>query len=209
MDDDQEVLDLLAREIRDPDLRRRIFTLLQRDPATLTPQEQELVEHTVGGILSAETERLRAEAERLQGPWWWLPRFLRKPRRPSDPSSASPSRGSRQMTAAASAEDRDDDISVRGYLRQLRWIAPVLLVAWLGMWALGMARQGVPLAAALFSWAFITVAVGPLIWVRSSVRSDAPGRWRALGLALLWFVGVLALLGIGYALVMAVLSGIW
>jgi hypothetical protein len=209
MDDDQEVLDLLAREIRDPDLRRRIFTLLQRDPATLTPQEQELVEHTVGGILSAETERLRAEAERLQGPWWWLPRFLRKPRRPSDPSSAPPGRDLRQMTAAASAEDRDDDISVRGYLRQLRWIAPGLLVIWLGMWALGMARQGVPLAAALFSWAFITVAVGPLIWVRSSVRSDAPGRWRALGLALLWFVGVLALFGIGYVLVMAVLSGGW
>ncbi len=209
MDDDQEILDLLAREIRDPDLRRRIFTLLQRDPATLTPQEQQLVEHTVGGILSAETERLRAEAERLQGPWWWLPRFLRKPRRSPDPSSAPPGRGSRQMTAAASAEDRDDDISVRGYLRQLRWIAPGLLVVWLGIWALGMARQGVPLAAALFSWAFFTVAVGPLIWLRSSVRSDAPGRWRALGLALLWFVGVLALFGIGYALVMAVLSGGW
>ena len=208
MDDDQEILDLLAREIRDPDLRRRILTLLQRDPATLTPQEQQLVEHTVGGILSAETERLRAEAERLQGPWWWLPRFLRKPRRPSDPSSAPPGRGSRQMTAAAGAEDRDDDTSVRGYLRELRWIAPGLLVVWLGLWALGMARQGVPLAAALLSWAFITVAVGPLLWVWS-VRRDAPGRWRALGLALLWFVGVLALLGIGYALVMAVLSGDW
>jgi hypothetical protein len=207
MDDDQEILDLLAHEIRDPDLRRRIFTLLQRDPATLTPQEQELVEHTVGGILSGEAERLRAEAERLQGPWWWLPRFLRKPRLPSDPSSAPPGRGSRQTPTAASAEDRDDDISVRGYLRQLRWIAPGLLVVWLGMWALGMARRGVPLAAALFSWAFLTVAVGPLIWLRSSVRSDAPGRWRALGLALLWFVGVLALFGIGYALVMAVLSG--
>jgi hypothetical protein len=206
MDDDQEILDLLAREIRDPDLRRRIFTLLQRDPGTLTPQERELVEHTVGGILSAETERLRAETERLRGPLWWLPRFLRKPRRPSDPSSAPPSRGSRQMTTAASAEDRDDDISVRGYLRQLRWIAPGLLVACLGLWALGLAR-GMQLAAALFFWAFITVAVGPLIWLRSSVRSDTPGWWRAFGLALLWFVGVLALFGIGYALVMAVLSG--
>jgi len=205
MDDDQEILDLLAREIRDPDLRRRIFTLLQRDPATLTPQEQQLVEHTVGGILSAETERLRAETERLRGPWWWLPRFLHKPRRPSDPSSAAPSRGSPQMTTAASAEDRDD-ISIRGYLRQLRWIAPLLLVACLGLWALGLAR-GMPLAAALFLWAFLTVAVGPLLWLRASVRSDTPGWWRALGLAALWFVGVLALLGIGYALVMVVLSG--
>jgi hypothetical protein len=32
-------------------------------------------------------------------------------------------------------------------------------------------------------------------------------RQRAFGLALLWFLGVLALFGIGYALVMAVLSG--
>jgi hypothetical protein len=199
MDDDQEILNLLAREIRDPDLRRRIFSLLERDPETLTPEERELVEHTVGGILSAETERLR-------GPSWWLPGFLRKPRRPSGPGSAPPSRGSRQMTTAASAEDRDDDISVRGYLRQLRWIAPVLLVACLGLWASGLAR-GMSLAAALFLWAFITVAVGPLIWLRSGVRRGTPRWWRALGLAVLWFVGVLALLGIGYALVMAVLSG--
>lgn len=206
MDDDQEILDLLAREIRDPDLRRRIFALLKRDPETLTPEERELVEHTVGGILSAETERLRAETQRLRGPSWWLPRFLRKPPRPSDPSSAAPSRGSRQMTTAASTEDRDDDISVRGYLRQLRWIAPGLLVAWLGLWALGLAR-GMSLAAALFLWAFSTVAVGPLIWLRSDVRRGTPGWWRAFGLAVLWFVGVLALLGIGYALVIAVLSG--
>jgi hypothetical protein len=87
---DQEILDLLAREIRDPELRGRIFTLLERDPATLTPEEQELVEHTVGGILSAETERLRAETERLRGPSWWLPRFFRSPR-PPDRGAAPPS----------------------------------------------------------------------------------------------------------------------
>jgi hypothetical protein len=90
MDDDREIRDLLASEVQDPDLRRRIFALLDRDPATLTPQEQELVEHTVGGILSAETERLRAKAERLRGPSRWLPRLCRKPRPPSDPSSARP-----------------------------------------------------------------------------------------------------------------------
>jgi hypothetical protein len=110
------------------------------------------------------------------------------------------------MPTAASADDRDDDISVRGYLRQLRWIAPVLLVAWLGLWALGLAR-GMSFAAALYLWAFSTVAVGPLIWLRSDVRRGTPRWWRALGLAVLWFVGVLALLGIGYAMVMAVLSG--
>jgi hypothetical protein len=206
MDEDQEFLDLLAREIRDPDLRRRIFSLLQRDPDTLTTQEQQLLEHTVGGILAAETERLRAAAERLQGPWWWLPRLLRKPPRPSDHGPASPSHGAPQMPTAASTQDRDDDLSVRGYLRELRWMAPGLLVAFLGLWALDMGRQGVPLAAVLFLWAFVTVADGPLLWVWG-VRRDTPGRWRAFGLALLWFLGVLALFGIGYALVMAVLSG--
>jgi hypothetical protein len=30
-------------------------------------------------------------------------------------------------------DDPDDDISVRGYLRQLRWIAPVLLVGCLAL----------------------------------------------------------------------------
>jgi hypothetical protein len=204
MDDDQEILDLLAREIRDPDLRRRIFALLERDPATLTPQEQELVEHTVGGILSAETERLRAATGRLRGPWW-LPRLFRKPRRPPDPGAAPPSRGPPEMPTAATDDDRCDDISVRGYLRHLRWIAPALLVGCLGMWALG--ARGMSLPWALFLWVLLTVAVGPLIWLRLDVRRGARGWWRALGLAVLWSLGVIALLGIGYALVMAVLSG--
>jgi len=199
MDDDQEILELLAREIRDPDLRRRIFALLERDPATLTSEEQELVEHTVGGILSAETERLR-------GPSWWLPRFFRKPRRPSDPGVAPPSRGPRQMTTAATDDDRDNDISVRGYLRHLRWIAPVLLVGCLGMWVLG--ARGMSLPWALFLWVLLTVTVGPLVWLRVSVRSGTPRWWRALGVATLWALGMFALLGIGYALVMAVLSGV-
>jgi hypothetical protein len=89
MDDDPEILDLLARKSPDPDLRRRIFDLLERDPATLTPDEQELVEQTVGGILRAETQRLQADVDRLQGPLWWLPRSVRR-RRPSDPVAAPP-----------------------------------------------------------------------------------------------------------------------
>jgi hypothetical protein len=205
MNDDQEILDLLAREIRDPDLRRCIFALLERDPATLTPEEQQLVEHTVGGILSAETERLGAETERLRGPSWWVPRFFRKPRRPSDPGSAPPSRGPRQMTTAATDDDPDDDISVRGYLRQLRWIAPALLVGCLGMWALGARGMSLPWAVVL--WMLLTVAVGPLVWLRVGVRSGTPRWWRALGVATLWAFATFALLGIGYALVMAVLSG--
>jgi hypothetical protein len=203
MDDDREIRDLLAREIPDPHLRRRIFALLERDPATLTPQEQELVEHTVGGILSAETERLRAEAERLRGPSWWLPGLFRKPRPPSDPGSARPSPGPRQMTAAT--HDRDNDISVRGYLRSLRWIAPVLLVACLGMWALG--ARGMSLPWALFLWVLLMVAVGPLVWLRFDVRRGTPRWWQALGCAVLWWLAMFALIGLGYALVMAVLSG--
>jgi hypothetical protein len=167
--DDQEILDLLAREIRDPDLRGRIFDLLERDPATLTPEERELVEQTVGGILSAETERLRG------------------------------------MTPATTPDDREDDISVRGYLRQLRWIAPGLLVAFLGLWASGVAR-GMSLPAAVFLWVLITVAVGPLVWLRVGVRRGTPRWWRALGLAVLWSLGTIALLGIGYALVTALTS---
>jgi hypothetical protein len=204
MDDDREIRDLLAREIQDPDLRRRIFALLERDPATLTPQEQELVEHTVGGILSAETERLRAETEQLRGPSRWLPGLFRKPRPPSDPGSARPSRDRRQLTPTA-ADERDNDISVRGYLRSLRWIAPGLLVACLGMWAFG--ARGMSLPWALFLWVLVTVAVGPLVWLRFDVRRGTPRWWQALGCAVLWWLAMFALIGLGYALVMAVLSG--
>jgi hypothetical protein len=204
MDNDREIRDLLASEIQDPDLRRRIFALLERDPATLTPREQELVEHTVGGILSAETERLHAEAERLQGPSWWLSGLFRKPRRPSAPVSARPSRHPRQLTPAA-ADERDNDISVRGYLRSLRWIAPGLLVACLGMWTLG--ARGMSLPWALFLWVVLMVAVGPLVWLRFDVRRGTPRWWQALGCAVLWWLAMFALIGLGYALVMAVLSG--
>jgi hypothetical protein len=109
------------------------------------------------------------------------------------------------MTTAAMDDDPDDDISVRGYLRQLRWIAPGLLVGCLGMWALGARGMSLPLA--LFLWALLMVAVGPLVWLRVGVRSGTPRWWRALGVAMLWWLGMLALFGIGYLLVMAVLSG--
>jgi hypothetical protein len=203
MDGDQEILDLLAREIRDPDLRGCIFTLLERDPATLTPEEQELVEQTVGRILSAETERLRAETERLRGASRWLPRFFRSPRAP-DLGAAPPSRGPRELPAATVA-DRDDGISVRGYLRDLRWIAPGTLVACLGIWALR--GRGMSLPEVLFLWLLLTVAGGPLIWLRYHVGRGAARWWGALGVAVLWWLATLALFGIGYALVMAVLRG--
>jgi hypothetical protein len=206
MDDRQEILDLLAREVRDPDLRGRIVALLGRDPATLTPQERELVERTVGGILGAQAERRRAGAEReVRRPSWWFPRSSRRRRWPSDPGPATLSCGAHGTPTAATANHRDDDLSVRGYLRQLRWIAPGLLVAFLGLWASGVAR-GMSLPAALFSWVFVTVAVGPLLWLRLGVRRGGPRWWRALGVAVLWCLAAAALLGIGYALVMAVLT---
>ena len=44
-------------------------------------------------------------------------------------------------------------------------------------------------------------------YLRVGVRSGTPRWWRALGVAMLWWLGMLALFGIGYLLVMAVLSG--
>lgn len=200
MDDDREIRDLLNRQIQDPDLRRRIFALLERDPATLTPHELELFENTVGDILSAETERLRAEAERLRRRLWWLPGLFRKPLPPSDSGSARPSRGPRPVIPAAT-DDRDHDISVRGYLRSLRWIALWLLVACLGIWAIG--PRGMSLPWALFLWVLLTVAVGPLLWLRFDVRRDTPHWWRALGCAVLWGLAMIALIAGSYAVVTA------
>jgi hypothetical protein len=109
-----------------------------------------------------------------------------------------PSRHPQQVPA----DDHDDDVSVRGYLRQLRWIAPGLLVCCLAVWALGKPRR-VSLPWALFLWAILTVAVGPLIWLRHSVRRGTSRWWRAFGLAVVWWLGALVLFGI----VMAVLNG--
>jgi hypothetical protein len=44
-----------------------------------------------------------------------------------------PSRHPRQVPIVAPPDDHDD-ISVRGYLRQLRWIAPGLLICCLAVW---------------------------------------------------------------------------
>jgi hypothetical protein len=113
-----------------------------------------------------------------------------------------PSRHPRKVPTAAPADDRED-ISVRGYLRHLRWIAPGLLLCCLAVWALGR-PPGMSLPWALFLWAILTVATGPLLWLWLGVRRGTPGWWRALGLAIVWSLGALALLGVGYALVVAV-----
>jgi hypothetical protein len=115
-----------------------------------------------------------------------------------------PSRHPRRAPTGAPA-DEHDDISVRGSLRQLRWIAPLLLVCCLAVWALGRPR-GMSLPWAVFLWAILTVAVGPMVWLRVGVRRGTPRWWRALGLAVAWSLGTLLLFGIGYALVMALLN---
>jgi hypothetical protein len=162
------------------------------------------VERTVGGIFGAQAERWRAGAERVRGPSWWFPRSARRRRWPSDPGSATPSRGADGTPAAATANDRDDDASVRGYLRQLCWTAPGLLVTFLGLWASGVAR-GMSLPAALFSWPSSrspwAARLAPL-WR----PKGGPRWWRALGVAVLWWLAAAALLGDGYALVVAVLT---
>jgi hypothetical protein len=60
---------------------------------------------------------------------------------------------------------------------------------------------------ALFLWVLLMVAVGPLVWLRFDVRRGTPRWWQALGCAVLWWLAMFALIGLGYAPVMAVLSG--
>jgi len=126
------------------------------------------VEQTVGGILSAETERLRADVERLQGPSWWLPRSFRRRRRPSDLGAAPPSRGPRELTTAATAGDREDDISVRGFLRELRWMAPTVALTVL---AVHMLRDDPPpLGLTLFLAVFLLVGLTPALSLWASAK---------------------------------------
>lgn len=47
------------------------------------------------------------------------------------------------------------------------------------------------------------MSLGPIIWVRT-LPHRTPGIWRALGLAVLWFVGCLIVFGIGYGVVVSI-----
>jgi hypothetical protein len=107
-----------------------------------------------------------------------------------------------QHRRAAGPAGARDEISIRNFLRQLPWIALGGLVVVIVMWASG--TEGLSLPWALPLWVFLTVTLGPLAWLRG-VRHTAPGFWRAFGLAVLWAVGVMLMVGIVYALVMAVL----
>jgi hypothetical protein len=104
----------------------------------------------------------------------------------------------RQMAGPAGA---GDEISIRTFLRQLPWIALGLAAVVLVMWASG--TEGLSLPWALLLWAFLTATLGPLGWLRG-VRHTAPGFRKALGLAVLWALGVMLMVGIVYGLVLAV-----
>jgi hypothetical protein len=97
---------------------------------------------------------------------------------------------------------REDEVSVRGFLRELRWIAPFVLLTLLGFWGVDVVRGGssIPLWMVLLGWVCFTVSLGPIIWVRG-LPSRARGFWRAWGLALLWFIGCLVLFGVVYGVV--------
>jgi hypothetical protein len=60
---------------------------------------------------------------------------------------------------------------------------------------------------ALVLWVLLTMTLGPLVWLRYDVRRGTPRWWRALGCAVLVWLVTLALIGLGYALVMALLDG--
>ena len=158
-------------------LDRGPIELPPRDPAEMTGQE---LADWAGG----DPEKLR--------------RLLRRVKRRR--------RDSRLQHGPVLAAPADDEISVRNYLRQLwRWIAPGLLLAVLGMWAL-TEPEGMSLVWALGLWGLLTVAMGPMLWLRQDVRHTAPGWWRALGLAALWAIGVFLMLGIVYGLTKAMLA---
>lgn len=95
-----------------------------------------------------------------------------------------------------------DEVSVRGLLRDLCWIAPVLLLVLLMFWGVDVVRGGssIPFWMVVSGWVFFTVALGPIGWVRG-LPPGTPGLWRALGLSLLWAFGCLTLLGIACGIV--------
>jgi hypothetical protein len=51
------------------------------------------------------------------------------------------------------------------------------------------------------------IGAGPLVWLRFDVPRGTPRWWQALGCAVLRWLAMFALIGLSYALVMALLSG--
>lgn len=96
------------------------------------------------------------------------------------------------------------DISVRACLRALPGQAVPTLGGMLLAWGIVRWTHGprIPLWGVLAAWPVFTVGFGPLMWVRDDLRPRRPsgrssGRWwAALGLAMLWAVVVVPLLGI-------------
>lgn len=92
------------------------------------------------------------------------------------------------------------DISVRACLRALPGQAIPTLGGMLLAWGIVRWTDGprIPLWGVLAAWPVFTVEFGPLMWVRGDLRPRrSSGRWwAALGLAMLWAVVVVPLLGI-------------
>jgi hypothetical protein len=98
---------------------------------------------------------------------------------------------------------RRDEVSVRGLLRELRWIALILLAVPLVFWGVDVVRGGSSISfwMIMSSWVFFTVALGPMLWVRG-LAHGTPAIWRATRMSLLWGFGCLALSGIAYGVTM-------
>ena len=98
--------------------------------------------------------------------------------------------------------DDPGTITIRAMLKDLRWLAPANAAVLLALWALDARnlRQTFDRAGLFLAWVALTIGLGPLIWLRW-MRHGAHGRrvWIALGLGMLWAVGVFGIVLVAVA----------
>jgi hypothetical protein len=97
----------------------------------------------------------------------------------------------------------DQEVSVRAFLRSLPSVAFWVLFICISFWAL-LAWTNTPHRPSfwqtLLAWPVVTLWLGPTWWLYYHRRSDAPGLWSGIAVAMLWLLCVCpALLGLAYA----------
>ena len=89
----------------------------------------------------------------------------------------------------------DHEISVRAFLRDLRWMLPVTLGVFLLLWLFDVGGMGdIKLIEALLLPVYFFVVLGPMTWLfweRATVvprQANDPATWKFLGWSALWAV---------------------
>jgi hypothetical protein len=94
----------------------------------------------------------------------------------------------------------EEDISLRGFLRDFRWITLGFLVLWLLLFALdvGGIRTDLGVGEAALAGILCLVLIGPAAWLRHCQLDHArTGRfWAAMGLAFVWLIGGAVAVGV-------------